>query len=54
MQALAHKLNTTFVVHSLNTFKQDDHDFIGAWVIPPQGEIIFKGCTEDQKTDRGQ
>lgn len=42
MQQLASKLNTTFILYSLQTFKKDSHDHMSVWVIPPQGEISFQ------------
>lgn len=42
MQQLAEKLNTTFVIYSLETFKKDSYDCMGAWVITPQGAINFQ------------
>ncbi|MBS4164954.1 Uncharacterized protein PRO82_002296 [Candidatus Protochlamydia amoebophila] len=37
MQALAHKLNTCFILYS---FSVENTDSITVWVVPPQGEII--------------
>lgn len=42
MQELAKKLDTTFVIHSLEVFKTNGNTYMGSWVIPPQGEVIFQ------------
>jgi tetratricopeptide (TPR) repeat protein len=46
MQILAQKLKSTFVIYSLSPL-QADHGKIGAWIIPPQGHIIWQPLPSD-------
>jgi CHAT domain-containing protein/tetratricopeptide (TPR) repeat protein len=50
IKILAQKLQTTFVVYSLSLIANDEKN-ISAWIIPPQGEIVWQPLSTDALPD---